>query len=182
VGKRDKGFEWAEDEDDPRLIVPVVRPNRTRLKEERRELEQLVHELVALTPGLRRQLPLDASQLDALDDLANTRPTPARRRQLMRVLGLMAEVDVEAIKLAASGHTVERAQSRAAERWRDRLIAPGDEALHAFFDAHPEVDRQQLRQLVRAAAGGTNARAVRKLFEALREAAKDDEDEEPAEG
>jgi ribosome-associated protein len=38
-----------------------------------------------------------------------------------------------------------------AERWRERLIEPGDEALHEFISEFPQVDRQQLRALIRTA-------------------------------
>lgn len=169
MGRKGKGFQWTEDEDDPERIEPVVRPNRSQLKAERWKLEQLVHELVGLPAGARRELPLDEEQLAALDELASLPGTPARKRQQLRVMGLLADVDMELLKQAAAGDTEARANQRAAERWRDRLIAQGDEALRALLEAYPEADRQRLRQLARAAAGGEEPTAARKLYRALRE-------------
>jgi ribosome-associated protein len=37
------------------------------------------------------------------------------------------------------------------EQWRDRLIAEGDAALHELLQQYPQVDRQQIRQLMRNA-------------------------------
>src|SRR5690606_40270418 len=59
-----------------------------------------------------------------------------------------------------------------AERWRERLLAEGDAALAELLDAHPDADRQKLRQLVRSAldeqARNKPPRAFRELFKLLR--------------
>jgi len=38
-----------------------------------------------------------------------------------------------------------------AERWRDKLVAGGNDALAELLNEHPHADRQQLRQLLRNA-------------------------------
>ena len=61
------------------------------------------------------------------------------------------------------------------ERWRERLLEEGDEALAEFIAAHPHADRQQLRQLVRNALAerkaGKPPHAYRELFRVMREVA-----------
>ena len=44
--------------------------------------------------------------------------------------------------------------ARRLQRWRERLLSEGDAAVEAFIEAHPSVDRQRLRSLVRAASRG----------------------------
>jgi len=103
----------------------------------------------------------------------------ALRRQIRLIGKLMraADVDVIADALADSGkQSVERERAfLMLERWRNRMLAEGDPAVHDFAQEHPEVDRQRLRQLVRQARkeAGTpkGAKTLKALFKALREAA-----------
>ena len=59
------------------------------------------------------------------------------------------------------------------ERWRDRLLSEGDEALNDLLQQFPTADRQQLRQLQRQhqreQAAGKPPASSRKLFRYLRE-------------
>jgi ribosome-associated protein len=58
------------------------------------------------------------------------------------------------------------------EKWRDRLVEEGYEAMGAAMDEWPDMDRQQLRHLVRDAKkeheSGKPAGAKKKLFQFLR--------------
>jgi ribosome-associated protein len=59
------------------------------------------------------------------------------------------------------------------ERWRERLIEEGDEALGDLTAELPDIDRQQLRTLIRAARRDRERGkpdAPRKLFRFLRDA------------
>jgi ribosome-associated protein len=59
------------------------------------------------------------------------------------------------------------------ERWRDRLIAEGNEALTELLDEQPHADRQLLRQLLRNAQKEAEAdkppRSSRLLYRYLKE-------------
>jgi ribosome-associated protein len=59
------------------------------------------------------------------------------------------------------------------ERWRERILAERDRAIDELLVAHPDADRQRLRQLAMAAEReqreGRSPRAARQLFAALRE-------------
>ena len=67
----------------------------------------------------------------------------------------------------------ETALMHRAETWRERLLAEGDEALSAFVEAHPDADRQRLRQLVRSTleerTRNKPPRAFRELFREVKE-------------
>lgn len=80
---------------------------------------------------------------------------------------------MEAMEARRRVHRLETAPLHALERWRERLMAEGDAALQALFEAHPQADRQRLRLLVRRArAAGDPAaqrRRARELWRALRE-------------
>ena len=67
----------------------------------------------------------------------------------------------------------EAARLHRLERWRERLISEGDEALGDLLAERPDLDRHQLRTLIRAARkdreqGKTDG--DRRLFRFLREA------------
>jgi ribosome-associated protein len=75
----------------------------------------------------------------------------------------------------------ETAQLHRVETWRDRLIADGDAALSELLAAHPDADRQHLRQLARNAIEERNRNkpphAFRELFRELRELLGDERGE-----
>jgi ribosome-associated protein len=77
----------------------------------------------------------------------------ARKRLLKFITGQLHKIEVEPIleKLARlknkSAHAVR--EHHIAERWRDKLIAGGNDVLTELLNEHPEADRQQLRQLLR---------------------------------
>ena len=66
----------------------------------------------------------------------------------------------------------ETAELHRLERWRERLIEEGDDALAEVIAAYPEVDRQRLRNLIRGAreerARGALPRRFRELLRYLR--------------
>ena len=155
MGKRKKrGFGWSQDPDDPELRPQIQRPSRAALKRHIEALEALVHKIVKLSPAQRRALPLPPEILDELDALARCPPTPARRRQLRHVKGLMGHLELEPLQVALAGETTRSEQLRRIEGWRRRLLEEGDPALAELIEQHPGVDRQRLRALIRGAPGG----------------------------
>lgn len=98
----------------------------------------------------------------------------ARQRQYLG--RLMREIDPEPIRDALDAvharGTAHAARFHRLERWRDRLLAEGDDALEALIAEYPQVDVQQLRSLVREATRerklGKPPQAARALFRYLR--------------
>jgi ribosome-associated protein len=87
-----------------------------------------------------------------------------RDQDLEAILALVDQMDSSTRQYNERFHAL--------ERWRDRLIAEGDQALEAFVALYPETDRQHLRGLVRhaqhEAAHNKPPAAARKVFKYIR--------------
>ncbi|MGH8398219.1 MAG: ribosome biogenesis factor YjgA [Gammaproteobacteria bacterium] len=130
-------------------------PSRSQLKREVEALQKLGEELVKLPESQLAALPLPDTLRDAVHMARRINSHGALKRQRQYIGRLMREIDPEPIraKLDTLRNADNAAKSRFkhTERWRDRLIAEGDAALAEFLTQYPQVDRQQLRQLMRAA-------------------------------
>jgi ribosome-associated protein len=136
------------------------RKSRSQIKREFLELKELGKQLVALSAGQLRTIPLSQGTREAV--LAAKEMTRAAlQRQLRHLAHLIEEEDVASIRDGLSGalqpHAEEVATLHEAEHWRDELLAGDDDLLARFIEQHPACDRQHLRQLVR------NARKERDL-------------------
>lgn len=152
------------------------RPSKSQRKRDSHALQALGEQLVELPAARFESLELPEQLEAAVREARAIRQRGGRKRQLQYIGRLMRELDAEPIRaqLAALEGRDQRsiALHHAAERWRARLVAEGDEALGALLEEHPQADRQQLRQLVRGAraehAAGKPPRSYRELFRALR--------------
>jgi ribosome-associated protein len=166
-------------------------PSRTRLKREAEALQALGEELVRLPEAKFREIELPERLGEAVALARRLKKHGALRRQRQYIGRLMRELDPEPIRaaLARVNQTDARATriQHAAEAWRERLLAEGDDGLAAFIDTFPHSDRQHLRRLVRDAAIERERqrppRAQRELFRLLRDLLEGAEDAElgPAE-
>ncbi len=149
-------------------------PSRSQQKRDHKALRDLVRALVALPPATLATLPIEpglAEQLHAAKQLV----PKALNREIRYLTRQLVDADPEALRTVIerhhAPHKMEIKALHAAEHLRDTLIAGDDAALSQLFDRHPSADRQQLRQLVRAArkehAAGAAPKAARKLFKAL---------------
>ncbi len=159
-------FQWDSEEG---YAERVARPSRSEERKHIRGLERLALELSRMGAGRRRSLPLDPRLAEALTELARTPPSPAHKRQLGRVKGMLMSADVEAIRAALAGDGAADERLRTAERWRARLLDEGNAALTALVAAHREVDLQRVRQLLRVSVGESSkaVRARKQLFRAI---------------
>ncbi|MFZ2168499.1 MAG: ribosome biogenesis factor YjgA [Methylococcaceae bacterium] len=145
--------EYEYDEDDVEYYA--VRPNKTQLKKDIAVLFALGEEMSELSGTQLKTLKLPENIYKAVAEVAGMPLKGARKRLLKFIAGQLHKIDVEPIqeKLARiknkSAHAVR--EHHIVERWRDRLIAEGYDALTELLDKHPDADRQQLRQLVRNA-------------------------------
>ncbi len=150
--------------------------SRSQVKREFRELKDLGKQLVGLSEGQLRAVPLSEKAHDAV---AATRQLTrnALQRQYRYLAALLAEEDVAAVRLALAGelrpHVEEVALLHEAEDWRDKLLAADDEELESFVRRHPGCDRTRLRQLVRNARKEHELdkppKSARQLFKFLKE-------------
>lgn len=153
------------------------RPNKSQLKRECQALEELGAALTALSGEKLNRFNLPAELRDAIAQAQAITSHGALKRQRKFVGKLLRDLDPEPIRQQLASLTTQSAQAlhslHQVERWRDRLLAGDDHDINACMAAHPEADRQKLRQLVRDAHREKSAeappRSARLLFKYLRE-------------
>ncbi|WP_297527582.1 ribosome biogenesis factor YjgA [Thiohalobacter sp.] len=154
---------------------PEQPPSKSQRKREAGALQALGERLVALPAATLAGMPLDGELREAVALARRIKARGGRRRQLQYIGKLMRQRDTTAIQAALAdldrGRQAEARRQRELEALRDRLIEMGDAALGEVIERHPDVDRQQLRQLIRQArrdqAAG-KAAGPRALFRHLR--------------
>jgi ribosome-associated protein len=166
---------------DPRAgpVARMLRPSKTRRKEESHELQSLGEALLEFSDAQLATLGLGETLVDAIGAARRIRSHEARRRQMQLIGKLMRSADVEAARTAIAERQLGRARDslalHSAERWRAELIAD-DAATTRFASAHVGADLQRLRALVRnarkdaaAAPEQRSGRAYRELFKFIRQ-------------
>ncbi len=183
------GYEYDEDEE---VEYYAVRPNKSQQKRDMAALFALGEELSSLPEAQLKTFDLPENLHKAIVQVAGMPPKGARKRQLKFIAGQLHKIDIEPIQeglariKSKSAHAVR--EHHIIERWRDRLIAEGNEALAELLDEQPQADRQQLRQLLRnaqkEAAAGKPPRSSRLLYRYLKEVFEFEDyksaDDEPA--
>lgn len=155
-------------------------PSRSSQRRHALDVLRMADQLSQLSNAQLDAVPLNEDLRREVVTTRETGPQIARKRQtqfLAKCLRREDEQALEAIRIVLEqDHEVGRRESvqlQRIERWRERLLAEGDAALTEFIDAHPDADRQQLRQLVRQARQEAEKerppRAARELFRVLRD-------------
>ncbi len=168
--KKKEAFDW-EDEDQKEIIWV----SKSEIKRDAEDLKQLGEKLVNLTKANLTKVPLDDSLKDAIE-LAQRLQKEARRRQLQYIGKLLRSIDAEPIREALekieNKHNQQQAMLHKLEILRDELVAKGDVALTDLLNEHPSADRQQLRNLIRAAQKEKEqnkpSKAYREIYQILK--------------
>ena len=185
-------YEYEYD-DKGEIVYYAVRPNKTQIKKDMAVLFTLSEEMSELSVTQLKCLELPENIHKAVVEVSGMPHKGARKRLLKFVTGQLHKIDVEPIleKLARmknkSAHAVR--EHHIAERWRDKLIAEGSNALTELLYEQPQADRQQLRQLLRNAQKEVEAakppkssrllyRYLKDLFKVSDETVYEDEQEE----
>ncbi|OOF37439.1 hypothetical protein BKK49_11315 [Rodentibacter rarus] len=173
MAKRNKKevFDWEDEEQEEIIWV-----SKSEIKRDAQELKQLGEKLVNLTKNNLSKVPLDEALLDAIE-LAQGLQKEARRRQLQYIGKLLRGIDVSPIRDALdkieNKHLQQQAMLHKLEILRDELVEKGDVALTELFNEYPSVDRQQLRNLIRAAqkerAQNKPSKAYREIYQLLKD-------------
>ncbi len=147
-------FDYEYEYDDQgQIVYYAVRPNKTRIKKDMAALFALGEEISELSVTQVNSLDLPENIHKAILEVSKMPHKGARKRLLKFITGQLHKIDVEPIleKLARiknkSAHGVR--EHHIVERWRDRLVKGGHDALTAFLNEQPDADRQHLRQLLR---------------------------------
>lgn len=154
-------------------------PSRSQKRREALDVFKLAEALAGLSEPQLARLPMSE---DIREEVRRTRAVTqhiARKRQtqfLAKQLRRRPE-EIEPLReaLDEDRHVANRsaAELHRIEAWRLRLMSDGDVGFGDFVSQYPQVDRQQLRQLIRAVddemENGKPPRAFRELFRLLRE-------------
>lgn len=150
--------------------------SKSQQKRAHLELQALGKTLVELPESLLKRLPLSARLRDEV--MAGRKlQRGALQRQLRYLAGVLEREDHAmlraALKAAQEPGLDEIRRLHELEALRDALLRDGDLAIESLSGRFPDVDRTQLRQLVRNArqehAQGLTPRASRELFRFLKQ-------------
>lgn len=130
----------------------VIRTNKTQVKRDVADLAGMVKFMVEVSAKDLAKIPLDDELLVSIKS-ATEMKRAALKRQLQYITKLMRLRDTDAIKLAIDSILHARQSAGRAfkqlERWRDRLLDDGSDALTEFCEEYSGADVQRLRQLIR---------------------------------
>ncbi|PJG83486.1 ribosome biogenesis factor YjgA [Caviibacterium pharyngocola] len=172
MAKRKKEvFDWETEEQEEIIWV-----SKSEIKRDAEALKRLGEKLVNLTKTNLDKIPLDETLLDAIA-LAQRVQKEARRRQLQYIGKLLRNTDVEPIQEALdkieNKHNQQQAMLHKLELLRDELITKGDDALADLLTDYPQIERQHLRNLIRAAQKEKEQnkppKAYREIYQYLKE-------------
>lgn len=163
-------------------------PSKTMLKQASQDVQELGAELFKLNAAQLDEIVKDERLRAALREHGRMPTREAKRRHMHFIGKLLRDGDSETVLRQALAN-IRAGEARLlaeAETWRERLLAD-DAALTEWIKAHPQVEVQPLRALVRnarrelalvqendptGAVARGKSRAFRDLFQALRGALK----------
>ena len=153
--------------------------SKSQIKREFLALQDLGARLAELKPDILNRLPLNDALRKALEESPRHTRHIARKRHNQYLGKLLRGHDIDEIQQVLDNFdsTTREYNNRfhQLERWRDRLLDEGDEAVQELMQEYPDIDSQHLRGLIRQAqqerAREKPPTAARKLFKYLREVA-----------
>ena len=130
--------------------------SKSQLKREMHSLQEIGRKLLALTPEKQQKIPMSDQLASALEEGRRIKQREATRRHLQYIGKLMRkEPNIDAIThaldLMDASSDAYAQKFHYLERWRDRLIAEGREAVTELVKEMPNADAQHLNQLIRNA-------------------------------
>ncbi|MGS0740779.1 ribosome biogenesis factor YjgA [Glaciimonas sp. GG7] len=155
------------------------RPSKSQLKREMTALQKLGEELIAESRDRVKRVPMPEDVRDAILQCQQIKDHEGRRRQTQYVGKKMRTLEphelAEIQKTLDSWRGLSKADTasmHALERHRDRLLKD-DGALTLLLAAHPDLDVQHTRTLIRNArkeqAENKPPKAYREIFQLLKE-------------
>lgn len=128
--------------------------SKTKKKKEADALQKLGLELAGLSVAQLKRIDIPKELRDALIAGKSITAKVAARRHRQFIGVLMRDVDPESIQDALDGVDDDIQQGSSAvpdpiQEWIDKLLSESPEETEETLQAHPALDRQRLRQLVR---------------------------------
>ncbi len=151
--------------------------SKSALKREADRLQKLGEALLELPDSKLREIELPDSLAEAIHLAKTINSRAGFKRQRQYIGKLMRNIDPEPIEQFIDQLKQQQGEANAhhhqLEKWRDQLIAGDANILTELIDQNPQLDIQQLRQLVRNAQKEKKEnkppRHFRDLFKYLRE-------------
>ncbi len=152
-------------------------PSKSQIKRKCQHLLDLGEEFLKLKAEDLNSLELPEELKAAVATALKIKSRSGLKRQRQYIGKLLRSLDNEAIearlKKIQHQHDTNTAQFRRLEKWRDNLIDNNKETLNEIIKRFPDVDRQHINQLIRAANQEQQRNkppaASRKLFKYLHE-------------
>jgi len=152
-------------------------PSKSQEKRDCDALKKLGDTLTTLKQEELNTMSLPDTLLDAVREAQKIQSRSGLKRQRQYIGKIMRQIDADEIKNQLEQikhkHDTNTTQFRKVERWRDQLLADDKTALSEIIDAHPNIDRQHINQLIRQAKREQQQEkppaSARKLFKYLRD-------------
>lgn len=146
--KQRNEIDWTDEEEE------IIWVSKSEIKRDAEHLKKLGASLIELNSANLAKMPIDDTLREAIE-LAQRLRLEARRRQIQYIGKLLRNVDHEPIQEALdkveNRHNQQQALLHKLELIRDELVEQGDSASNPLVDEYPTLDRQHLRNLIRAA-------------------------------
>ena len=114
------------------------KPSKSARKREQLELQQLGEQLLDFSVEELNALPIDERLREAALAASTMRAHGALRRQKQLIGKLMRSCDPEPVRRAVAARAASDGRAKRvfadAERWRDRIVAEGSDAVRSFCD------------------------------------------------
>ena len=151
------------------------RPNKSKLKRESEHLLHVGEQLISLKASELSSMDLPEELEEAIHAARKIASRSGLKRQRQYIGKIMRQIDSDVVEEQLQKikhlHDTNTARFRKIESWRDRLIEDDKTALTEVIAAHPEIDKQHIKQLIRQAKreaqNNKPPAAARKLFKYL---------------
>jgi ribosome-associated protein len=170
----DKIHNMKNDKNDVELDNGYAGPSRSQLKRDAESVSDLAFTLTDLTPSYLAKVPLNEFLREQVMFARKITSHIAKRRQVLYLGKQLRKLDDDELEKIRAASELPKTEGRAAtallhrlERWRDRLLNEGDEALTQYVAMVPHTDRTAMRQLIRSAAAELKSNRSKTSFHAL---------------
>jgi len=152
-------------------------PSKSQVKRDCQHLVDVGEEMLKLKADELESLELPAELEAAITTALKIKSRSGLKRQRLYIGKLLRSLDNEEIEHKLRNiqhrHDTNTARFKRLEKWRDSLIEDDKQALGEIISRFPQIDRQHINQLIRAAHQEKEQdkapTASRKLFKYLRE-------------
>ena len=152
-------------------------PSKSQLKRDSHHLIDVGEEILKLSAEDIRSLHLPDELEEAIATALKIKSRSGLKRQRLYIGKLLRSIDSDAIETQLRKiqhrHDTNTAHFKRLEKWRDSLINNDKASLNEIIKHYPEIDRQHINQLIRAAhqekLKDKPPAASRKLFKYLRQ-------------